>query len=306
MRILRLGRVKKLLDAREGAASGSDSCLNGFVGAVEIIPRERLDIGPQNQIRVALPYFELMLLGGADGAANDLENVGWSAAMPVFNADRNANYVRSAKFTCGARRDLGDETAIGEVARSDLHRFEQARESAASADCFAEISMSENDRLPIRQIRRDNRRRNPEIFKTLRFENLLDQVSEPVIAGEAEAGDSPPGDVSETQRAACGDDSGNWRAAGIGRPEDAADAGARDKGNGYVILFEYLQDADMGEAASETAAQREANTCLFGRGLSAAVQRRMIGTRHDKRMPAASLLPNGPGVLTKQYERTLC
>jgi hypothetical protein len=136
VRIFGLGSVNKFLDARESATGGCGASLDGLVGAVEVIPRERLDIGAENQVRVAFPYFKLMFLGGADGAADDLENVGWSAALSIFNTNRNADDVPGPKFTGGARRNLGDETAIGEAARSNLNGLEQSWESAARADRF--------------------------------------------------------------------------------------------------------------------------------------------------------------------------
>jgi len=82
-----LSRVEQFLDARECAACGCRSGFDGLVGAIKIIPGERLDVGAENQVGVTLPYFELMLLGGADGAADDLKDVGWSAALPIFNAN---------------------------------------------------------------------------------------------------------------------------------------------------------------------------------------------------------------------------
>ena len=71
-----------------------------------------------------------------------------------------------------------------------------------------------------------------------------------------------------------------------------------------MILFEDLQYAEVGKTTREPAAQSEAQTCTFRRVHGPAAQGGMEGTRHARRMPAISLLPNGPCVLKKQYVRT--
>jgi hypothetical protein len=123
----------------------------------------------------------------------------------------------------------------------------------------------ENDGFAVGQVRCDDGHGDSKIFKTLRFENLLNEVTQPVVAGKAKAGDTPSSDVSEAKCAASGNNPCERRAAGISGAQDAANARASDKGNGYVILFKNLQDAEMSESTSETAAQREANTCPFER-----------------------------------------
>jgi hypothetical protein len=119
-----LRRIEQLLDSGERAASRCGTGLNGFVGAVEIIPCERLDVGAENQVCVALPNFKLMLLSGADGAANHLKYVGWSAALPIFDANRNGDDVLRAKIARGARGNLSDQASIGEAARADFNGLE--------------------------------------------------------------------------------------------------------------------------------------------------------------------------------------
>jgi len=248
-----LGRVEELVNAGERAAGRCGAGFDGLVGAIEIIPGERLDVGAENQVGMTLPNFELMFLGGANGAADDLKNVGWSAAVPVFEANRNGNHGVGTQLTGGGRGNLRDETAIGEAARSNLHGFEQSREGAASANRFAQISVRENYGFSVGQVCRDYRRGNFEIFELARFEHLLDEVAQAVIAGQPQPGNSPPGDVPEAKRTASGNDARERRAAGIGRAENAAHARASDIRNWNAILLENLQDAEMGEATSESA-----------------------------------------------------
>jgi hypothetical protein len=114
--------------------------------------------------------------------------------------------------------------------------------------------MCKNYGLSIGQIRCDNGHGNLEIFEAPRFENLLDEVTQAVIAGQPQPGNSPSGDVAETKRTTSSNDARERRPAGISRAEDAADTGAGDKRDGDAILLENLQDAEMGESPSEPAA----------------------------------------------------
>jgi hypothetical protein len=249
-----LRRVEQFLDAGERAAGRCGAGFDGLVGPIKIIPGERLDVGAENQVGVTLPYFELMLLGGADGAADDLKDIGRSAAVTIIEANRNGKHVPSTKLAGGGCGNLGDETTIGEAARSNLHGFEQARESAACANRFAQISVRENYGLSVGQVRRDYSRGNFEILELSRFEHLLDQIAQAVIAGEPQPRNAPPGDVAETKRAASSNDTREGRAAGIGRAENAAHARAGDIRNWNAILLKNLQDAEVGESTSESAA----------------------------------------------------
>jgi len=249
-----LRRVEQFLDAGERAACRCGAGFDGLVGAIKIIPGERPDVGAENQVGVTLPYFELMLLDGADGAADDLKDVGWSATVTILEANRNGKHVPSTKVAGRGCGNLSDETAIGKVACSDLHGFEQARESTACANRFAQISGCENYGLAVGQVRRDYSRGNFEILELSRFEHLLDQIAQAVIAGEPQPGDAPPGDVAETERAASSNDARERRPAGVGRAENAAHARASDTRNRNAILLENLQDAEMGESTGESAA----------------------------------------------------
>ena len=63
---------------------------------------------------MALPNFELMLLGGADCAADHLKDVGRSAAMSIFDANRNGDDVLQR---------LDRARRASELARQVLHRL---------------------------------------------------------------------------------------------------------------------------------------------------------------------------------------
>jgi hypothetical protein len=175
-----------------------------------------LHIGAKHEVGVAFPNFELMLLRGADGAADHLKYVRWRAAMTVLHADGNADDRSGAKFSGRARRDRGDQTAIGKAARADLDRFEQAGKRAARADGINEIPLRKNNRLTRSEIRGDDSQRNAKVFKLARFEYAFDQAAEALVAGEAEARNAPTSDVAKAERAARCNDALKRRAARVG------------------------------------------------------------------------------------------
>ena len=75
-----------------------------------------------------------------------------------------------------------------------------------------------------------------------------------MIAGESEAGNAPSANVAKPNRAASGYNSSQRRTAGIRRAKNAAYTGASDIRNWYVILFEDLQNAQVGESSRKPAA----------------------------------------------------
>jgi len=121
----------------------------------------------ENEVGVALPPFELMLLGGADGAGYNLKDIGGCAAMAVLNADLNAEDKFGAELTRGLGRNRGDEPAIHQAPRSNIDRLEQSRESAARANRVFEVAVGEDDRLTIIKVGGDDRERDAQIFKML-------------------------------------------------------------------------------------------------------------------------------------------
>ena len=245
-----------------------------------------------------------MLLSGVNGPADDLKNVSWSAPAAIFDSDGNTDYMRGTKVASGARGNRGDKAAIRETAGANFNGFEQPWEGATRADRIRQISVSENDGLAVGQVRGHHGHGDFEVFEAARFEHTLDEIAQPVIAGKPQTGNAPPGDVTKTDRTAGGDDARERRAAGISRAENAAHACARDIRDRDVILFEDLQDAEMGKAARKSAAQSEAQSCPSGQGRWPSVPFGMIGTCHDIRMSSTDALPNGPCVLKKRYERT--
>ena len=67
--------LQQFLDARDSASGRRSACRDRFTGPIEIVPGQRLHVGAENEVRMALPDFKLMFLRGTDGAAYDLEDV---------------------------------------------------------------------------------------------------------------------------------------------------------------------------------------------------------------------------------------
>jgi len=252
--------------ARESVERSSGARSDSFIGAVEVIPGQGMDVGPEDEVRVAFPDFELMFLSRMDRAANDLKNVCWGAAVAVLYADRDTDNRGSTEVTSGTRWNRGDEPTVRKTPRADLDRFEQAREGATRADGVHKIAMREHDGFAGSEVRGHYCKRNGELFKAAQLENAFDQIPKTLIARQAEPGDAPTGDVPKAEGTADLNDARKGRATGIGSAEDAAHAGSRDVRDGDAVLFEDLQNAEMREAARETSAKGEADPCPAGHG----------------------------------------
>ena len=241
------GRVlllpEKLLDARKCATSRRGACCNGFLGAVEIIPGEGLHVRTKDEVSVAFPNLELMLLRGTNGSADDLEDVRRGATVAVLHSNGDADHGSCTKVASSERRNGGDQATIRKAPRADLNRFEQTRESAARADGVDQIALGEDHRLSRSEIRGDDSQRDAEVFKLPGIENALDQAAETLVACKTQARNAPAGDVSKAERAAGGDNARERRATRVGRAENTAYAGSRDVRDGDLILFEDLQNA---------------------------------------------------------------
>src|SRR6266850_1978707 len=147
---------QKLLNARERPARSGSAGFDRLFGAIEIVPSQGLHIGAKNKVGVAFPNFELMFLRGTDGAADHLKYVGWRAAMAVLHSDGNTDHRSGAQFAGSPRRNTRYQAAVGQAARADLNRFEQAGKRAACANGIDEISLRKNDRLTRSEVRGDD------------------------------------------------------------------------------------------------------------------------------------------------------
>src|SRR5262249_3179086 len=145
------------------------------------------------------------------------------------------------------------QTTVCQAACANFHRFEKAWKRAARTDGVHERPLRKDDRIERSQVGRDYSHRNTQFFEFARFEHPVHQVSKAIIAGKPEAGNTPACDVAKFQGAAGRKNFGEWRAARIGGPENAADARPGNMGNGNVILLENLQDSKVGKTAGKSA-----------------------------------------------------
>jgi hypothetical protein len=225
---------------------------------VKIIPRKRVHVRTENEICVPLPDFELVFLSRTDGPTHDLEEVGRSAVVDILNPHGDGENAARSELPCGLRGNRGDQAAVRKPTSADFDRFKKTGKSAAGADSINQMAVSEDHWLAIAEIGGNDGHGDAQVFKTARFEHAVDEISQAVIAGETQAGNSPSGDIAEAKRAARCNDTCERSSAGIGRAKNAAHAGAGDGRNRNVILLQDLQDAKMGETPGESPTQSEA------------------------------------------------
>ena len=270
---MRLDRISKsrrpTIEKREetgesGTSSGSTG-RDGFVDALEVVPGQGLDGRAKHKAGMALPAFELVLLGGADSAADDLEDVGRSASTAVVQAYRNTNDDFGTQVARGASGHWSDEAAIGKVARSDLDGFKQTGKSATGTNGFRETTLLEQDGLAGVQVGGNNDGGDGKVFELTRIKEAMNQRAETVVTGETEARHAPAAEVAKTDFAAFFDDTSEGKLAGVCGPQNAADAAAGDASDGDVLFLENLKDAQVGVTAGETASKSQADAREKGR-----------------------------------------
>src|SRR6202165_511969 len=159
---------------RERAEGGSCARSDGLIDAVEFVPGKGLDVGPEDEIGMAFPDFELVLLRRVHRPAHDLKNVRGGAAVAVLHADGDTDYHGGTETAGGVRWNRGDQPTVRKTPRADLDRFEKAREGATRADSVHQIALREHHGFAGVQVRGHHRKRNAEIFKPARFENAFD------------------------------------------------------------------------------------------------------------------------------------
>jgi len=251
------GALEQLFDAWERARGADNAGFDGIAGALEVVPSEMLNVWAQDEICVAFPGFELMLLGSGNGAGDNLKDVFGSAAVAVLHANGNGKDPLSAQLTRSDGGDLRDETAVREATSADFHGFEEARKRAACANGINETALREDDRIASGQICGYDSHGNAQVFELARFEDAVHQIRQTMVAGKAEPRDAPTRDITKLKVAARGKDFRQGRAASVGCAENAANACARYMSDGNVILFENLQDAEMRKATRESSAESE-------------------------------------------------
>ncbi len=114
---------QQFFNARESAVRRGGARGDGFLGAMEVVPGQRLHIGTEDKVGVAFPDFQLVLLRGAYSAAYHLKNVGGGAAVAVLHADGDADDHCGTEVVSGARRNGSDKAAVGKTTGADLDRF---------------------------------------------------------------------------------------------------------------------------------------------------------------------------------------
>src|SRR5260370_1517163 len=132
-----------------GRGARSDS----FFSSVKVIPSQRLHVRAQDEVGVAFPDSQLVLLCRVYRAADDLKDIRGSAAVAVLHAHGDADYRSGTEVPGGVRRNRGDEPAVCKAARANFHGFEQPWERTTRADGIHEIALREHDWFAGRQVR---------------------------------------------------------------------------------------------------------------------------------------------------------
>jgi len=151
---------QQFFNTRERAQRGSGAGSDRLVGAVEFVPGQRLDVGPEDEVGMAFPDFELVLLRRVHRPADDLKNVRGGAAVAVLHADGDTDYHGGTEIAGSVRWNRGDQSTVRKTPRADLDWFEQAREGATRADGVHQIALREHHWFAGVQVRGYHCKRN--------------------------------------------------------------------------------------------------------------------------------------------------
>src|ERR1700746_3003684 len=107
------------------------------------------------------------------------------------------------------------------------------------------------DRFAGNEVSGDNTERNFHLAEIAGSGESVEKFVERRIGGHSHARQSPAAEIAETSAAALLGHHVEWSSARVGRRDQRANAGARDKINGDFVLFKNAQNADMGDEARE-------------------------------------------------------
>ena len=119
--------------------------------------------------------------------------------------------------------------------------------------------MPKDDRITGVQVRGDHRGGNLQVFELPRIEKAVQELFEAVVVRKAESRNPPARYVPEANLAALSDNTPQGGATRISGAENAPDAAASNTRNRNLLLFEYLQNTQVGVSSGESAAQRQTN-----------------------------------------------
>jgi hypothetical protein len=118
----------------------------------------------------------------------------------------------------------------------------------------------EQDGIASVKVGGNNHSRHGQILELPRIKETMDQGTETVVAGQAEAGHAPAAEVSKANLTAFFNDTGQRKPTGISGTQDAPNTAASDASDGDLLILENAEDSQVGVAPSETASQCQANS----------------------------------------------
>lgn len=212
-----------------------------------------------------------MFLDDGERAA---ENVGEGARLAVragLEVDGDDEFGAEEESAFDGNK--GGEEAVDESAALEFYGNEQAGISAGSAQGRAKQTAVVVDGQAEIDIGGGDGERLLQLFKGFCWRKTSEEFFEAIVGGETEPGGGPAAEVSELDFVG-GEFHGFERSSGtIGRTDESADAGAGDDVDGDACFAKDAENTDVGDAAGETASERNADTRTRGAAGRAAISK---------------------------------
>src|SRR5580700_7261208 len=183
-----------------------------------------------------------------------------SASIAPACAEANANHAFRPHATQRRSRDAIGQHAVNVRASVDLDRQEHSGIGAAGSNRINQPSLGKYDGFPCAEVGRRNTQWSRELLEGVFLQRAGKQPDHAVAVAQPVTRKRPAGKVAEAQGPSHVLQLRRSHACAVQGSNDRAHACAGHVVNRNIFLFEYLQNANVGDAAGKTSTQRHAQT----------------------------------------------
>src|ERR1700727_2950529 len=149
--------------------------------------------------------------------------------------------------------------AIDKITATNLYGQKHAGIRAAGAHGIANRTGVKDDAFAGIEIGCGHAERDAHFFECLHLQGTSEEGDHAVVRSEAAAREGPAGEGGKSRVVRHLLHLVDREAAAVAGPDQGSHAGSSDDADGNAFFFEDLENSDVGDAAGETSAKRNAN-----------------------------------------------